>query len=157
MFHWSVQNSWFSFIQCNVRTLNFLLIYCHRTHSQLKAWRWKCWSPTIHRAIKKSKTPWSSAHQIKELAVFTELLLYSFFFLLTRMEILTFKQKMKCSRRCGLVITIIAPMHDYVRRVNFTNKPRLWTKSCAFALFVRGYSFQLYYYYPSHLQNLFLF
>ena len=38
----------------------------------------------------------------------------------------------------------IAPMHDYVRRVNFTNKPRLWTKFFAFALFVRGYSFQLY-------------
>ena len=38
----------------------------------------------------------------------------------------------------------IAPMHDYVRRVNFTNKPRLWTKFFAFARFVRGYSFQLY-------------
>ena len=38
----------------------------------------------------------------------------------------------------------IAPMHDYVRRVNFTNKPRLWTKFFAFALFVRWYSLQLY-------------
>ena len=43
-----------------------------------------------------------------------------------------------------LIMCPIAPMHDYVRRVNFTNKPRLWTKFFAFALFVRGYSFQLY-------------
>ena len=31
------------------------------------------------------------------------------------------------SRKCGKNqnISAIAPMHDYVRRVNFTNKPRL--------------------------------
>lgn len=59
----------------------------------------------------------------------------------------------------------IALVHDYVRRVDFTTKPgaewvlktlvgaarkvfmtqpRLWTNFFAFALFVRGYSFQLY-------------
>ena len=36
-------------------------------------------------------------------------------------------------------------MHDYVRRANFTTKPRLQGKFSAFALFVRGYSFQIYY------------
>ena len=35
-------------------------------------------------------------------------------------------------------------MHDYVRRANFTTKPRLQGKFSAFALFVRGYSFQIY-------------
>ena len=38
----------------------------------------------------------------------------------------------------------MALMHDYVRRTNFTTKPRLQGKFSAFALFVRGYSFQIY-------------
>ena len=38
----------------------------------------------------------------------------------------------------------IALMHDYVRRANFTTKPRLQGKFSAFALFVHGYSFQIY-------------
>ena len=38
----------------------------------------------------------------------------------------------------------MALMHVYVRRANFTTKPRLQGKFSAFALFVRGYSFQIY-------------
>ena len=38
----------------------------------------------------------------------------------------------------------MALMHDYVRRANFTTKPRLQGKFFAFALFLRGYSFQIY-------------
>ena len=38
----------------------------------------------------------------------------------------------------------MALMRDYVRRANFTTKPRLQGKFSAFTLFVRGYSFQIY-------------
>ena len=38
----------------------------------------------------------------------------------------------------------MALMYDYVRRANSTTKPRLQLKFPAFALFVRGYSFQIY-------------
>ena len=38
----------------------------------------------------------------------------------------------------------MALMHDYVRRANSTTKPRLQGKFSAFALFVCGYSFQIY-------------
>ena len=37
----------------------------------------------------------------------------------------------------------VSLMHDYVRRANFTTKPRLPTIVFAFTLFVLGYSFQL--------------
>ena len=37
---------------------------------------------------------------------------------------------------------LMALMHDYVRRANFTTKPRLRGIFSAFALFVRGYSFK---------------
>ena len=40
--------------------------------------------------------------------------------------------------------SVMALMHDYVRRANFTTKPRLQGKFFAFALFLRGYSFQIY-------------
>ena len=43
-----------------------------------------------------------------------------------------------------LFTSLMALMHDYVRRANFTTKPRLQGKFSAFALFVRGYSFQIY-------------
>ena len=45
-------------------------------------------------------------------------------------------------------------MHDYVRRANFTTKPRLQGKFFAFALFLRGYSFQIYCLGHSFMQNL---
>ena len=37
----------------------------------------------------------------------------------------------------------VSLMHDYVRRANFTTKPRLPTIVFTFTLFVLGYSFQL--------------
>ena len=47
----------------------------------------------------------------------------------------------------------MALMRDCVRRVNFTTKPRLKAKFFAFALFMRGYSFQLYCPGNSFMQN----
>ena len=47
----------------------------------------------------------------------------------------------------------MALMRDCVRRANFTTKPRLKAKFFAFALFMRGYSFQLYYPGNSFMQN----
>ena len=47
----------------------------------------------------------------------------------------------------------IALMRDCVRRANFTTKPRLKAKFFAFALFMRGYSFQLYCPGNSFMQN----
>ena len=44
-------------------------------------------------------------------------------------------------------------MRDCVRRANFTTKPRLKAKFFAFALFMRGYSFQLYCPGNSFMQN----
>ena len=47
----------------------------------------------------------------------------------------------------------MALMRDCVRRANFTTKPRLKAKFFAFALFMRGYSFQLYCPGNSFMQN----
>ena len=44
-------------------------------------------------------------------------------------------------------------MHDYVRRANFTTKPRLRGIFSAFALFVRGYSFKFTALGHSFMQN----
>ena len=56
---------------------------------------------------------------------------------------------------CPYVFTscIMALMRDCVRRANFTTKPRLKAKFFAFALFMRGYSFQLYCPGNSFMQN----
>ena len=48
----------------------------------------------------------------------------------------------------------MAFMHVYVRRANFTTKPRLQGEFSAFALFVRGYSFQIYCLGNSFVQSL---
>ena len=47
----------------------------------------------------------------------------------------------------------MALMHDYVRRANFTTKPRLRGIFSAFALFVRGYSFKFTALGHSFMQN----
>ena len=47
----------------------------------------------------------------------------------------------------------MAIMHDYVRRANFTTKICLQGKFSEFALFVRGYSFQIYCLRNSFMQN----
>ena len=47
----------------------------------------------------------------------------------------------------------MALMRDCVRRANFTTKPRLKAKFFAFALFMRGYSFQLHCPGNSFMQN----
>ena len=47
----------------------------------------------------------------------------------------------------------MALMRDCVRRANFTTKPRLKAKFFAFALFMRGYSLQLYCPGNSFMQN----
>ena len=48
---------------------------------------------------------------------------------------------------------IMALMHDYVRRANFTTKPRLRGIFSVFALFVRGYSFKFTALGHSFMQN----
>ena len=47
----------------------------------------------------------------------------------------------------------MALMHDYVRRANFTTKPRLRGIFSAFALFVHGYSFKFTALGHSFMQN----
>ena len=47
----------------------------------------------------------------------------------------------------------MALMHDYIRQANFNTKPHLQGKFSALALFVCGYSFQIYYLRDSFMQN----
>ena len=49
--------------------------------------------------------------------------------------------------------SVMALMHDYVRRANFTTKPRLRGIFSAFALFVHGYSFKFTALGHSFMQN----
>ena len=75
-------------------------------------------------------------------------------FLQKSIENTTIEKNFKYLRPQTLItLSSMALMRDCVRRANFTTKPRLKAKFFAFALFMRGYSFQLYCPGNSFMQN----